>query len=314
MTTPIGLGNTHGTTHTGSAAAAPPPPPPQAAPRLTTGSQPQPSSSGTGLHTASHAPLPQLSNGAMTGPSRSRAPAHPPSAHATGQVARVDVALADRVAQIQDAFAGGGLLVRSCQMKHAHLDFNHDLDIEPRPGQPCDGGYLRKFVLAQQDLVPNFYKMGPEVAAMPRCIGVLTLPDKMGDHLVGIHATDQASNAQPTGKSYLDHGTASARLASVLAELKADQAERPGQPLDNNEIQAVGVPPDALAGLLFSPNSALGGYPDWEAAKPAFQQVADKMHACYDGQQFPVFGYRQEGNGPTELVHIDSVTVRPGQS
>lgn len=310
MTTPIGLGHTHGTTNT----SAPPPPPPQGVPRLTHGAQSQPGGAATGLHTASSAPLPQLSSGSMAGPSRSRAPAPPPSAHATGQVARVNVALADRVAQIEQAFDQGGLLVRSCQMKHAHLDFNHELDIAPRPGEPCDGGYLRKFVLAQKDLVPNFYKMGPDVTAMPRCIGVLTLPDKMGDHLVGIHSTDQFSGAQPTGKSYLDHGTASTQLAGLLAELKATQAERPGEKLDNNEIQSVGVPPDAMAGLLFSPSTAMGGYPDWNAAKADFQKVADKMHACYDGQQFPVFGYQQEGTGPTRLVQIDSLTVRPGQS
>jgi hypothetical protein len=93
-------------------------------------------------------------------------------------------------------------------------------------------------------------------------------------------------------------------MQDLLTELKTQQSEHPDNPLENSEIQTVGVPPDALAGLVFYGSNGQ----TWEAAKPQFQKAINRAGPEFDGKSYPVFTYKVEG-GKTKLEYLETLKV-----
>lgn len=229
--------------------------------------------------------------------------------HGAESVAPSMAAHDSRPADIEAAFARDGLLVRTVQQQKAHGDLeNCHLTVDQARTLQAQGKHsgLRKWTLAQTDLKPNFYKMGPEATGMPRHMAFLALPDKVGEHVVGVHDKDASSGNVTADTRIMSSADARMDLNKMLGRLKSNQSERPNAPLENNEVQTVGVEPAAIAGMLFHPTVMAR---DWAAAKGDFQKAIDKGGADFAGRTFPVFTYEvNPTTNKTELRLLDNLT------
>ncbi|MFJ3486923.1 hypothetical protein ACIPL1_26445 [Pseudomonas sp. NPDC090202] len=210
---------------------------------------------------------------------------------------------------IQAAFAQGGLLVRTVTKANAHHELHHcDVTVDEAKQRHTDGatshGGMRKWTLGHTDLRPNYYLLGGNTG-FPRHMAFLALPEKVGEHVVGIHDTD-ASSGNPHDKRAMLPADARFGLNKMLGRLQANQQERPDQPLITNEVQTVGVKPEAIAGMLFQPSSKARS---WEAARQDFQTAIDSGGEEFAGRSFPVFSYAtDERSGKSELRLLDTLT------
>ena len=209
---------------------------------------------------------------------------------------------------IIEAFQKDGLLIRTLQLRNAHLEFHNtgeNLDSIRAQGEANRGhGGLRKWSLAQADLLPNYYKMGDNAGALPRNMAILALPEKLQDNITAIHEKDAFSGNIQADTRYLGREKAREGMQGLLNDLKNQQGEHPGSALENSEIQTVGVPPDALVGLVFYGSNGQ----TWEAAKPQFQKAINRAGPEFDGKSYPVFTYKVEG-GKTKLEYLETLKV-----
>ncbi|WP_447892441.1 dermonecrotic toxin domain-containing protein [Pseudomonas marginalis] len=209
---------------------------------------------------------------------------------------------------IIEAFEKDGLLIRTLQLRNAHLEFHNtgeNLDSIRAQGDANRGhGGLRKWSLAQADLLPNYYKMGDNAGALPRNMAILALPEKLQDNITAIHEKDAFSGNIQADTRYLGREKAREGMQGLLNDLKNQQGEHPGSALENSEIQTVGVPPDALVGLVFYGSNGQ----TWEAAKPQFQKAINRAGPEFDGKSYPVFTYKVEG-GKTQLEYLETLEV-----
>lgn len=209
---------------------------------------------------------------------------------------------------IVEAFQTGGLLIRTLQLRNAHLEFHNtqeNLESIRAQGDTNRGhGGLRKWSLAQADLLPNYYKMGDNAGALPRNMAILAMPEKLHDNITAIHEKDAFSGNIQADTHYLGKEKARESMKSLLRDLQNQQSEHPDSALENSEIQTVGVPPDALVGLVFYGSNGQ----TWEAAKPQFQNTINRASNEFDGKAYPVFTYKVEG-GKTQLEYLDTLTV-----
>ena len=209
---------------------------------------------------------------------------------------------------IIEAFQKDGLLIRTLQLRNAHLEFHNtgeNLDSIRAQGEANRGhGGLRKWSLAQADLLPNYYKMGDNAGALPRNMAILALPEKLQDNITAIHEKDAFSGNIQADTRYLGREKAREGMQGLLNDLKNQQGEHPGSVLENSEIQTVGVPPDALVGLVFYGSNGQ----TWVAAKPQFQKAINRAGPEFDGKSYPVFTYKVEG-GKTKLAHLETLKV-----
>ncbi|QDG60105.1 dermonecrotic toxin domain-containing protein [Pseudomonas sp. NIBRBAC000502773] len=209
---------------------------------------------------------------------------------------------------IIDAFEKDGLLIRTLQLRNAHLEFHNTgetLDnIRAQGDANRAHGGLRKWSLAQADLLPNYYKMGDNAGALPRNMAILAFPEKLQDNITAIHEKDAFSGNIQADTRYIGRENARKGMQDLLTDLKTQQSEHPENPLENSEIQTVGVPPDALAGLVFYGSNGQ----TWEAAKPQFQRAINRAGPEFDGKSYPVFTYKVE-EGKTRLVYLETLKV-----
>ncbi|MFY0751539.1 dermonecrotic toxin domain-containing protein [Pseudomonas sp. NFX5] len=207
-----------------------------------------------------------------------------------------------------EAFEKDGLLIRTLQLRNAHLEFHNTgetLDNIRAQGDANRGhGGLRKWSLAQADLLPNYYKMGDNAGALPRNMAILAFPEKLQNNITAIHEKDAFSGNIQADTRYMGQENARKGMQDLLTELKTQQGEHPDNPLENSEIQTVGVPPDALAGLVFYGSNGQ----TWEAAKPQFQRAINRAGPEFDGKSYPVFTYKVE-EGKTRLVYLETLKV-----
>ncbi|MDU8499525.1 hypothetical protein RYB01_10050 [Pseudomonas syringae] len=214
-----------------------------------------------------------------------------------------------RPEDIQAAFANGGLLIRTVQQKYAHKELercNVDIDQARAAQMQGDHGGLRKWTLGHADLMPNFFGMGHGATGMPRHMAFLALPEKVGEHVVGIHDKDAASGNVTAATHFMHPADARMDLNNMLGRLRSNQKSQPGERLENNEVQTVGVEPGAIAGMLFHPTMAKSS---WAAAKKDFQSAIDKGGPEFAGRTFPVFSYAVDNRtGRAELRLLDSLT------
>ncbi len=209
---------------------------------------------------------------------------------------------------IVEAFQTEGLLIRTLQLRNAHLEFHntHENLESIRSQGDADRGHggLRKWSLAQADLLPSYYKMGDHAGALPRNMAILAMPEKLQDNITAVHEKDAFSGNIQADTRYLGPEKARESMKSLLRDLKNQQGEHPDSALENSEIQTVGVPPDALVGLVFYGSNGQ----TWEAAKPQFQKVINRASNEFDGKEYPVFTYKVEG-GKTKLEYLDTLKV-----
>jgi hypothetical protein len=209
---------------------------------------------------------------------------------------------------IIEAFQTDGLLIRTLQLRNAHLEFHNtgeNLDSIRAQGEANRGhGGLRKWSLAQADLLPNYYKMGDNAGALPRNMAILALPEKLQNNITAIHEKDAFSGNIQADTRYLGPEKAREGMQTLLKELKDQQGEHPGSALENSEIQTVGVPPDALVGLVFYGSNGQ----TWETAKPQFQKAINRAGPEFEGKSYPVFTYKVE-DGKTKLEYLDMLEV-----
>lgn len=210
---------------------------------------------------------------------------------------------------IQAAFAREGLLVRTVQQKYAHKELEScNVNIDQARAAQAQGnhGGLRKWTLAHADLTPNFFGMGHGATGMPRHMAFLALPEKVGQHIVGIHDKDAASGNVTADTHFMHPADARVDLNKMLGRLKSAQNSQRGERLENNEVQTVGVEPGAIAGMLFQPTMAKN---TWAAAKKDFQSAIDKGGPEFSGRSFPIFSYAtNERSGRTELRLLDNLS------
>lgn len=210
---------------------------------------------------------------------------------------------------IQAAFSQGGILIRTVQKKHAHQELhNCDVDLaqvrQLHAGGTETHGGLRKWSLGHAELCPNYFMMGVG-SQFDRHMAFLALPEKVGAHVVGIHECD-ASSGNPTDTTVMTPQDARLGLNGLLGKLKNNQREKPDAPLINNEVQTVGVAPQAIAGMLFHPSAKAK---TWEAARSDFQNAINAGGAEFAGRTFPIFSYAvDERTGRTELRLLDSLS------
>lgn len=215
-----------------------------------------------------------------------------------------------RPEDISAAFSGGGLLVRTVQLQHAHKELHQcGVGVETARSQHATGanqhGGLRKWTLAHSSLVPNYFGMGKDITGMPRHMAFLALPEKVGPHIVGIHEKDKASGNVAPDTALIHEADARFHLSNMLKTIMKEQGVRQGERLENNEVQTVGIEPDAIAGMLFYPTVSK---PDWRSTKAEFQKVIDKGGPEFTGRTFPVFTYQQsERTQQPELKLLDSL-------
>ncbi|MEO1064969.1 MAG: hypothetical protein AAFZ07_26440, partial [Actinomycetota bacterium] len=212
-----------------------------------------------------------------------------------------------------DEFGAGGLLVRSVQIKHAVKEFqNLTATVEEALALAADGNHsgLRKWTLANQALIANFYKMGPEVKAMARYMAVLAQPSRVGDRFVAFHEKDASSGNLQPGTQLVHQEAASDRISELMTTLKAAQAEVAGA-LENNEVQTLGFEPAAVSALLYKPAGDIASPKDWGAAKPTFQKVvnaAAQILAAGAPGEYHVFTYDIDvGAKTTSLRYLDTL-------
>jgi hypothetical protein len=215
--------------------------------------------------------------------------------------------------QITEAFSKGGLLVRTAQTNNAHYELR-DNHISVDQGRDNNDVRLRKWSMAHSELKPNFFQMGPE---HPREAAFLALPDKVGNHVVGVHEKDNFSGSIRPDMKNMPYEQSKAQMDQVLNTLKTNQRTNPKQQLDNSEIQTVGMPSDSIAGMLFNPAKPKFGQSasetTWEGGgKARFENMLQKAGPDFHGRSFPVFRYQDTGSG-TRLEHFDTIRV-PGQA
>jgi hypothetical protein len=210
-----------------------------------------------------------------------------------------------RPEEIAHAFNHGGLLIRTAQMNNAHHELrDNNMSVEDAR---ANNGHLRKWSMAHADLKPNYYLMGDDGT---REAAFLALPDKVGNHVVGVHSQDAFSGGIKPDMKNIPHGTSRTQMNNVLNTLKNDQKARPDDRLDNSEIQTVGMPPASIAGMMFNPAKKFGQKDNstWAESKPKFEQMLQKAGPDFHGRSFPVFGYEDTGTG-TKLKHLDTIHV-----
>lgn len=210
-----------------------------------------------------------------------------------------------------DIFNNGGLLARTVQEKHARSEFENCNDsISSAMTRQTQGGHggLRKFSLIQNELFPSLYKMGDDVGAFGRFMGVLAIPDKVGEHVVAIHSKDNSSGNITSDMNYMSHSEASNGISNLLTELKSNQKERPNEALENNEIQLVGINPESLVGFIYYPTKGFGIPKDWHQARGKFEKLIDSSKDNIPFNEMHVFTYNHNDN-KTDLVHLDTLNV-----
>jgi hypothetical protein len=228
-----------------------------------------------------------------------------------GTVAASRAADDSHARDIQVAFSQGGLLVRTVQKKNAHQDL-HNCAVTPdqakalHDSRASSHGGLRKWSLGHADLRPNYFGMGTPTG-IPRHMAFLALPEKMGDHVIGVHKRDQGSGRPPVDPMVKLASDARMELKALLGELTSEQRGTPTEAIgDNNEIQTIGIRPEAVAGMLFTPSPSVR---TWEAAKNDFQKAINAAGPEFEGRSFPIFSYdTSDATHKTELRLLDTLS------
>lgn len=203
--------------------------------------------------------------------------------------------------------------MRTVQTKHAIKEFeNLQVSVEEALALAKAGNHsgLRKWTLANEGLIANFYKMGPNVHAMARYMAVLAQPSQVGDRFVAFHEKDASSGNLQEDTQLVGQQEAAEKIESLMVTLKEKQAETSGA-LENNEIQTLGFSPSAVTGLLYKAGGGFGGPKDWASAKADFQKVVNGVGALLDGGpgEYHVFTYvTDETSKKTTLQYLDTLS------
>ncbi|WP_341528600.1 DUF4157 domain-containing protein [Nostoc sp. UHCC 0302] len=213
--------------------------------------------------------------------------------------------------EIINKFNTGGLLIRTMQKQHAEKEFDHlEATVEEALEMAKRGNHsgLRKWSLTHKDLLPNYFKMGPEVTTMARYMAVLVDPSQVGDSYIGFHEKDAFSgNLQPDTK-LVEQDKAISEIEDLLKKLKQNQ-EKSANALENNEVQTLGFSANSVAGLMYKAGGGMSGPKQWSAAKSDFQRLVNTMGKKLNQQTFQVFTYEIEGK-QTKLVYLDTLSAK----
>jgi hypothetical protein len=165
---------------------------------------------------------------------------------------------------------------------------------------------LRKWTLAHKDLLPNYYKMGPEVMAAARYMAILADPNKVGNRFVGFHEQDAFSGNLRAGTKLINQPEATDKIKDLLGKLKRSQ-EKIKKPLENNEVQTLGFSREAVNALLFKGSGDSTKPESWQAAKPDFQRLVNGIQGKGPMKSFHVFTYVVK-EGHTSLQYLDKLS------
>ena len=271
------------------------PTPNKAAPKPPAQTAPMPSSVPTQYPPTSQVPTQYPQQAPAQYPPMSQAPSQYPPSQAQYNSSPEDV---------QSSFRNEGLLVRTVQEKNAHYEFAGTGSTLPQASGE-ETPYLRKWSYAHQNLQPNYFNMGPDSVFFGRHMGVVARPEQVGQHVVGVYQKDAFSgNVQP-GMTTMPVDQANSEIANLRGQLFDAQRERPGQPLENSEIQTVGVDPAAMSGFLFHPSRVVA---TWDQAQPGFDNWASQAGPEFTDRTFPVFTYESTSGG-TNLTHLDDINL-----
>jgi hypothetical protein len=219
--------------------------------------------------------------------------------------------------QIQKAFENGGLLIRTVKDENAVDEFKHTNVSIDQAKENLESGVtthsgLRKWSLAHAEVKPNYFMMGNN-RPLQRTLGVLAMPDKVGNHVVGVHERDNFSGGIKDDMKNLSPDDAKTQMSKALNSIKDEQKQRPGKQLDNSEIQTVGIPSNSVAGLMYRPRTGPATADDWKAAKSKVESRLSGAGPEFHGRTLPVFTYAEDGD-KTTLTHLGSVHIPAPQS
>ncbi|WP_232434885.1 hypothetical protein, partial [Burkholderia ubonensis] len=215
-------------------------------------------------------------------------------------------------------FEKTGLLVRTVQDKDLHYIFeNYDENIKV-VGQD---GYLQKWSLTHESLAPNYFNMGDPSKPFGRGIAVLADPEKFGQHIVAVHSSDAFSGGvtdEMVKYGSLRQEDFLAQLSKVKVTLQEKQREiEKNEPVDNSEIQSVGVNHEAILGFMYFPTKKIGSAE--VAANIIGKQLATAIHnkvgaesassSPFVGRNYPLFTYKRTGAGGTAFEYIGDINV-----
>ncbi len=213
--------------------------------------------------------------------------------------------------EIINEFNHGGIMIRTLQEKFAKFEFtNCSINIYEALfiANKVGFGGLRKWTLAQSDLLPNYYKMGEEVGGMGRYIAIIALPSLLDKCVVGIHEKDNFSGNVQRNMQFMSKITQESEFKKLLTNLKREQSTR-SVPLENNETQTVGITPRALVGFIYYPTSGINVPRDWKSAKGKFENIIKevcKTDSTFINIDFHVFTYKVD-NKKTKLIYLDTL-------